>query len=58
MKLAQVTIILYKKSCASTARLSSLHKVTVAYRMLTYRTSTDSTNEYVRIGESIAIIFL
>ena len=35
--------------------LSSLQKVTAAFRILTYGTPADSVDEYVRIGESIAI---
>ena len=35
--------------------LSSLQKVTAAFRILTYGTPTDSVDEYVRIGESTAI---
>ena len=35
--------------------LSSLQKVTVAFRILTYGTPADSVDEYMRIGESTAI---
>ena len=35
--------------------LSSLQKITAAYRILVYRTPADSMNEYIRIGESTAI---
>jgi hypothetical protein len=35
--------------------LSALQKVTAAFRMLAYGTSADSTDEYVRIGESTVI---
>ena len=35
--------------------LSSLQKITVAYRILAYGTSIDSVDEYIRIGESTAI---
>ena len=35
--------------------LSSLQKVTAAFRILTYGTPADSVDEYVRIGESTAI---
>ena len=35
--------------------LSSLQKMTAALRMLVYGVEADSTDEYVRIGESIAI---
>ncbi|XP_020262325.1 putative nuclease HARBI1 [Asparagus officinalis] len=38
--------------------LSTLQKVTSAFRMLAYGTSADSTDEYVRIGESTAIVCL
>ncbi|XP_020243331.1 putative nuclease HARBI1 [Asparagus officinalis] len=38
--------------------LSTLQKVTSAFRMLAYGTSTDSTDEYVRIGELTAIVCL
>ena len=35
--------------------LSSLQKITVAYRILAYGTPTDSVDEYIRIGESTTI---
>ena len=35
--------------------LSSLPKITTAYRILAYGTPTDSMDEYMRIGESTAI---
>ncbi|KAJ8772095.1 hypothetical protein K2173_027272 [Erythroxylum novogranatense] len=35
--------------------LSSLQKVTAAFRMLAYGVSADSTDEYIKIGESTAI---
>ncbi|XP_020249443.1 uncharacterized protein LOC109826833 [Asparagus officinalis] len=38
--------------------LSTLQKVTSAFRMLAYGTSADSTDEYVRIGESTVIVCL
>ncbi|XP_020271943.1 uncharacterized protein LOC109847109 [Asparagus officinalis] len=38
--------------------LSTLQKVTSAFRMLAYGTSADSTDEYVRISESTAIVCL
>ncbi|XP_020266145.1 uncharacterized protein LOC109841599 [Asparagus officinalis] len=38
--------------------LSTLQKVTSSLRMLAYGTSADSTDEYVRIGESTAIVCL
>jgi hypothetical protein len=44
-----------KRSADNVLRLSCVQKVTVALRMLTYGVPTDATDEYVRIGESIAI---
>ena len=35
--------------------LSSLQKITAAYRILVYGTPTDSVDEYIRIGESTTI---
>ncbi|XP_052185255.1 uncharacterized protein LOC127796890 [Diospyros lotus] len=35
--------------------LSSLQKITTTYRILAYRTPTDSVDEYIRIGESTVI---
>ena len=35
--------------------LSSLQKITAAYRILAYGTPTDSVDEYIRIGESTVI---
>ena len=35
--------------------LSSLQKITTAYRILAYGTPTDSVDEYIKIGESTAI---
>ena len=35
--------------------LSSLQKITAAYRILAYGTPTDSVDEYIRIGESTTI---
>ena len=35
--------------------LSSLQKITTAYRILSYETPTDSVDEYIRIGESTTI---
>ena len=35
--------------------LSSLQKITAAYRILAYGTPADSVDEYIRIGESTAI---
>lgn len=39
----------------SKLKLSTLQKVTAAFHMLTYGTSTDSTDEYVRIDESTVL---
>ncbi|XP_052206828.1 uncharacterized protein LOC127811162 [Diospyros lotus] len=38
--------------------LSFLQKITAAYRILAYGTLTDSVDEYIRIGESTAILSL
>ena len=35
--------------------MSSLQKITAAYRIITYGTLADSVDEYIRIGESTAI---
>ena len=35
--------------------MSSLQKITTAYRILAYGTPTDSMDEYIRIGESTTI---
>ena len=35
--------------------LSSLQKITAAYRILAYGTPADSVDEYIRIGESTTI---
>ena len=35
--------------------LSSLQKITAAYRVLAYRTPTDFVDEYIKIGETTAI---
>ena len=35
--------------------MSSLQKITAAYRILAYGTPTDSVDEYIRIGESTTI---
>ena len=45
-----------KKNCTGRHGLSTLQKVTVVFRMMAYGASTDSTDEYVRIGESTAIL--
>jgi hypothetical protein len=44
-----------KRNAVGMLGLSSLQKMTAALRMLAYGVAADSTNEYVRIGESIAI---
>ena len=44
-----------KRNAAKVLGLSSLQKMTTTLRMLAYGVATDFTNEYVRIGESIAI---
>jgi hypothetical protein len=44
-----------KRNAAGMLGLSSLQKMTAALRMLAYGVATDSTNEYVRIGESIVV---
>ncbi|KAF8397075.1 hypothetical protein HHK36_018713 [Tetracentron sinense] len=45
-----------KKDGLSRLGLSTLQKVTAVFRILAYGASTDSTDEYVRIGESTAIL--
>ena len=35
--------------------MSSLQKITAAYRIITYETPADSVDEYIRIGESTVI---
>ena len=47
-----------KKDGVGKVGLSTLQKVTVAFRMLAYGSPADSTNEYIRIGESTAIMCL
>jgi hypothetical protein len=44
-----------KRSAANVLGLSCFQKVTAAFRMLTYGVLADAMDEYVRIGESIAI---
>uniref|UniRef100_A0A2N9FXF3 DDE Tnp4 domain-containing protein n=1 Tax=Fagus sylvatica TaxID=28930 RepID=A0A2N9FXF3_FAGSY len=44
-----------KRNAAGTLGLSSLQKMTAALRILAYGVAADSTDEYVRIGESTAI---
>ncbi|KAI8542564.1 hypothetical protein RHMOL_Rhmol08G0147200 [Rhododendron molle] len=44
-----------KRNCAGKLGLSSLQKITGVLRMLAYGAPTDSVDEYVRIGASIAI---
>ena len=44
-----------KRDSAQRLSLSSLQKITVALRMLAYGVAIDFMDEYVRIGESIAI---
>uniref|UniRef100_A0A2N9I4H8 DDE Tnp4 domain-containing protein n=1 Tax=Fagus sylvatica TaxID=28930 RepID=A0A2N9I4H8_FAGSY len=44
-----------KRNAAGTLGLSSLQKMTAALRILAYGVAADSTDEYVRIGESTAV---
>uniref|UniRef100_A0A2N9ENL5 DDE Tnp4 domain-containing protein n=1 Tax=Fagus sylvatica TaxID=28930 RepID=A0A2N9ENL5_FAGSY len=44
-----------KRNAAGTLGLSSLQKMTAAVRILAYGVAADSTDEYVRIGESTTI---
>jgi hypothetical protein len=44
-----------KRNVAGILGLSSLQKVTAAFRMLTYGVAADATNDYIRIGESTTI---
>jgi hypothetical protein len=44
-----------KRNAADTLGLSSLQKVTAAFRMLSYGVAADATDDYVRIGESTTI---
>jgi hypothetical protein len=44
-----------KRNAAGILGLSSLQKVTAAFRMLTYGVAADATDDYIRIGESTAI---
>jgi hypothetical protein len=43
------------RNCAGTLGLSSLQKITAAFRMLAYGVPADYVDEYVRIGETTAI---
>ncbi|XP_059451103.1 uncharacterized protein LOC132181892 [Corylus avellana] len=43
------------RNCAGTLGLSSLQKITPAFRMLSYGVPADYVDEYVQIGETIAI---
>ncbi|XP_072150654.1 uncharacterized protein [Setaria viridis] len=44
-----------KRNDAGVLGLSSLQKITAAFRMLTYGVAADATDDYIRIGESTAI---
>ena len=44
-----------KRNATGILGLSSLQKITAAFRMLTYGVAADATDDYVRIGESTAI---
>ncbi|XP_020406610.1 uncharacterized protein [Zea mays] len=44
-----------KRNTAGTLGLSSLQKITAAFRMLSYGVAADATDDYVRIGESTTI---
>jgi hypothetical protein len=44
-----------KRNVAGILGLSSLQKVTAAFRMLTYGVAADATDDYIRIGESTPI---
>jgi len=44
-----------KRDACGVLGLSCFQKVTAALRMLTYGVSADSTDEYIRIGESTAL---
>ena len=44
-----------KRNAAGILGLSSLQKITAAFRILTYGVAADATDDYVRIGESTAI---
>ena len=44
-----------KRNAANTLEFSSLQKMTTAIRMLAYGVLADFMDEYLRIGESIAI---
>jgi hypothetical protein len=44
-----------KRNAAGTLGLSSLQKITAAFRMLSYGVAADANDDYVRIGESTTI---
>jgi len=44
-----------RRNCAGTIGLSSLQKVTAAFRMLAYGVPADYVDEYVRIGETTVV---
>ena len=44
-----------KRNAAGILGLSSLQKITAAFRMLSYGVAADATDDYVRIGESTVI---
>ena len=44
-----------KRNSTNKLGLSSLQKITAALRMLTYGVSSDLIDEYVRIGETVAL---
>ena len=50
-----MNILCKKRNAAGTLGLSSLQKITAAFRMLAYGVATDAMDDYVRIGESTAI---
>ncbi|KAJ8751287.1 hypothetical protein K2173_016468 [Erythroxylum novogranatense] len=54
LKVMMFTFMQRRDGCSKLG-LSSLQKVTTAFRMLVYGVSADSTDEYIKIGESIAI---
>ncbi|XP_028080462.1 uncharacterized protein LOC114282036 [Camellia sinensis] len=52
---AHDSYFIQKRNCARKLGLSSLQKITVALRMLTYGVAIDFIDKYVRIGESTII---
>ena len=54
----EIMIIFFtkKKNCTSRHGLSTLQKVTTVFRIMEFGASTDSNDEYVRIGESTTIL--